>query len=81
MTSRSPIARRLPRSSCRAIGEFRRHAALGRLLALNHERYAEEVRQGLHEKGAKRDDKTHRSGEANHAVLSFEAGRREMHDK
>jgi hypothetical protein len=27
---------------------------LGRLLRLNHERYAEEVAQGLHEKGAKK---------------------------
>jgi hypothetical protein len=27
---------------------------LGRLLKLNHERYAEEVKIGLHEKGAKK---------------------------
>jgi hypothetical protein len=31
---------------------------LDRLLALNHERYKEEVAQGLHEKGAKKSRKT-----------------------
>jgi hypothetical protein len=31
-----------------------RREVLGRLLQLNHERYAEEVAQGLHEKGAKK---------------------------
>lgn len=32
------------------IGEAARREVLARLLKLNHERYAEEVRQGLHEK-------------------------------
>jgi hypothetical protein len=36
------------------ISEPARQEVLDRLLALNHERYAEEIRQGLHEKGAKR---------------------------
>jgi hypothetical protein len=35
------------------ISEAARREVLGRLLALNHARYAEEVRQGLHDKGAK----------------------------
>ena len=35
------------------ISEAARREILGRLLRLNHERYAEEVAQGLHEKGAK----------------------------
>src|SRR5947209_17814933 len=34
------------------ISEEARREVLGRLLQLNHERYAEEVRQGLHDKGA-----------------------------
>jgi hypothetical protein len=34
-----------------AISEGARREVLGRLLALNHERYEEEVRQGLHSKG------------------------------
>ncbi len=36
------------------ISHAAREGLLDRLLALNHERYAEEVRQGLHEKGAKK---------------------------
>lgn len=36
------------------ISEAARRTVLDRLLALNHERYAEEVRQGLHDKGAKK---------------------------
>jgi len=36
------------------ISESARREVLTRLLRLNHERYAEEVRQGLHEKGSKR---------------------------
>jgi hypothetical protein len=36
------------------ISEAARRSVLDRLLALNHERYAEEVRQGLHDKGAKK---------------------------
>jgi hypothetical protein len=35
------------------ISEAARREVLGRLLKLNHERYAEEVAQGLHDKGAK----------------------------
>jgi len=35
------------------ISEAARREVLGRLLALNHERYAQEVALGLHEKGAK----------------------------
>ena len=35
------------------ISEPARREVLGRLLALNHARYAEEVRLGLHDKGAK----------------------------
>ena len=36
------------------ISEEARREVLGRLLQLNHERYAEEVAMGLHEKGAKK---------------------------
>jgi len=36
------------------ISETARRDVLGRLLQLNHERYAEEVAQGLHDKGAKK---------------------------
>ena len=36
------------------IGEVARREVLGRLLKLNHERYAEEEAMGLHEKGAKK---------------------------
>src|SRR5437763_16473512 len=36
------------------ISEGARREVLGRLLKLNHERYAEEVAMGLHEKGAKK---------------------------
>jgi hypothetical protein len=36
------------------ISEAARRTVLDRLLALNHERYAEEVRQGLHDKGSSR---------------------------
>jgi hypothetical protein len=39
------------------ISEEARREALGRLLKLNHERYAEEVAQGLHDKGAKAKNK------------------------
>ena len=35
------------------ISEEARREVLGRLLQLNHERYAEEVKLGLHEKGGK----------------------------
>ena len=43
------------------ISEEARREVLGRLLKLNHERYAEEVAMGLHEKGAKKG-KGRRSG-------------------
>jgi hypothetical protein len=36
------------------IGESARRTVLDRLLALNHERYAEEVKAGMHDKGAKK---------------------------
>src|SRR5207237_9589955 len=36
------------------ISEVARREVLGRLLRLNHERYAEEEAMGLHEKGAKK---------------------------
>lgn len=36
------------------ISEAARHTVLDRLLALNHQRYAEEVAEGLHDKGAKK---------------------------
>ena len=36
------------------ISEPARREVLGRLLTLNHARYAEEVAQGLHDKGAKK---------------------------
>jgi hypothetical protein len=36
------------------ISEEARREVLGRLLQLNHERYAEEVALGLHDKGAKK---------------------------
>ena len=39
------------------ISESARRTVLDRLLALNHQRYAEEVKAGLHEKGAKKAKK------------------------
>ena len=36
------------------LSEPARREVLDRLLALNHQRYAEEVKAGLHEKGAKK---------------------------
>jgi hypothetical protein len=36
------------------ISEAARREVLDRLLLLNHQRYAEEVAQGLHDKGAKK---------------------------
>jgi hypothetical protein len=44
------------------ISETARREVLDRLLSLNHERYAEEVAQGLHEKGTK--GKTAKKGKA-----------------
>ena len=40
-----------------SIREPARREILDRLLALNHERYAEEVKAGLHDKGAKKKGK------------------------
>ena len=36
------------------ISEAARRTVLDRLLALNHQRYAEEVAEGLHDKGTKK---------------------------
>jgi hypothetical protein len=36
------------------MSEVARRAILDRLLALNHQRYAEEVKAGLHRRGTKR---------------------------
>jgi hypothetical protein len=44
------------------ISEPARREVLGRLLQLNHERYAEEVAQGLHEKGRKAAKTAGRAG-------------------
>lgn len=46
------------------ISEPARREVLGRLLRLNHERYEEEVRQGLHEKGRSKGKKARRSADA-----------------
>ena len=46
------------------ISEPARREVLGRLLALNHARYAEEVRLGLHDKGAKKAGKAAGNGMA-----------------
>jgi hypothetical protein len=44
------------------ISEPARREVLGRLLRLNHERYAEEVAHGLHEKGRKAGKGSGRKG-------------------
>ena len=46
------------------ISELARREVLGRLLSLNHARYAEEVLQGLHDKGAKKAGKAASNGAA-----------------
>ncbi len=43
------------------ISEAARRDVLGRLLRLNHERYAEEVAQGLHDKKANKKTKSRTS--------------------
>jgi hypothetical protein len=43
---------------CITIGEAARREILDRRLALNHERYVEEVAQGLHDKGKKKGKRT-----------------------
>ena len=53
------------------ISEAARREVLDRLLALNHERYAEEVRQGLHEKGAKKAGKGRRTPRSEGRVALF----------
>ncbi|MGZ3645705.1 MAG: Eco57I restriction-modification methylase domain-containing protein, partial [Ktedonobacteraceae bacterium] len=45
------------------ISEEARREVLGRLLQLNHERYAEEVKMGLHEKGGRKNVRMQRTGE------------------
>ncbi len=46
------------------ISESARRTVLNRLLALNHQRYAEEVKAGLHDKGAKKGKRAKSSGAA-----------------
>ena len=53
------------------ISEEARREVLGRLLQLNHERYAEEVKMGLHEKGGKSKG----SGRKNVRVNKLEEGK------
>ena len=53
------------------ISEAARREVLDRLLKLNHERYAEEVALGLHEKGAKK-------GKTNKKKKNTPDGQREM---
>ncbi len=52
------------KASSSTICETARREVLGRLLKLNHERYAEEVQQGLHDKKRPRNTrkKTDESG-------------------
>src|SRR5260370_6472619 len=47
------------------ISEEARREVLGRLLRLNHERYAEEVAMGLHEKGVKKGNGKKSAGKGN----------------
>jgi hypothetical protein len=47
------------------ISEEARREVLGRLLKLNHERYAEEEALGLHEKGVKQKRKSKKNGKVN----------------
>lgn len=46
------------------ISETARREVLDRLLELNHQRYAEEVAQGLHDKGKKKKSKTSKTKES-----------------
>jgi hypothetical protein len=50
------------------ISEEARREVLGRLLKLNHERYAEEVAMGLHEKGGKYKGNGKKNGKGNGTV-------------
>jgi len=47
------------------ISEEARREVLGRLLQLNHERYAEEIKMGLHEKGGKSKGNGRKNGQGN----------------
>ena len=49
------------------LSEAARREVLGRLLKLNHERYAEEVAQGLHDKGKRK-------------AVGKQAGKRDLFD-
>jgi len=51
-------ARRFAQGDRFTISEAARREVLDRLLELNHQRYAEEVAQGLHDKGKKRSKAT-----------------------
>jgi len=57
-----------------AISEAARRTVLDRLLALNHARYAEEVRQGLHDKGAKGSRKGAKAQRAKSQAEGVEQG-------
>jgi hypothetical protein len=54
------------------ISETARREVLDRLLLLNHERYAEEVAQGLHDKGKKKGKATTRKKATVKAEAQFE---------
>ena len=51
------------------LSEPARREVLGRLLSLNHARYAEEVLQGLHDKGAKKAGKGKRAASGQRALF------------
>jgi hypothetical protein len=55
------------------INEEARHEVLGRLLKLNHERYAEEVEWGLHEKGGKGKRSGKKNGHRKDVVREVQA--------
>lgn len=59
------------------ISDSAREEVLDRLLALNHERYAEEVRQGRHEKGTRKKARGQRKSEpaqAGHSAMQPDLG-------
>lgn len=56
------------------ISESARREVLKRLLKLNHERYAEEVEQGLHRSGGSRAANRSASADQSQPTLDFEAG-------
>src|SRR5207247_10392282 len=55
------------------ISEEARREVLGRLLQLNHERYAEEVAMGLHEKGGKSKGNGRKNGRGNGTFREVQA--------